>query len=120
MPEFAQFITIYETDEATEMDHPYHFFLPDLDLNRYVILMFKVSGPSGVQLKMTVNASPGPSIDFILDSTFAKPRSWHEIVKKGIFRVGDNHLLVEDGSSPPGVPFAKVSDIVVLYHAKTL
>jgi hypothetical protein len=124
MPKFAQFIALRGTDEAFTVTggRLFTFDLPDLDLTdlpdsdlkRTVILMFKVSGPSGTRLQMTVNpAGGGPQIDFELDSTFTAPRSWHEIVQESVFQVANNHLIVESNS-------AKVSDIVVLYHAKTL
>jgi hypothetical protein len=123
MPEFAQFIALsddYLTLTGGE-SWPFTFDLPDLDLKRTVILMFKVSGQSGVRLLMT-RRDPAASttlIDFTLDSTFATPRSWHEIVPKNVFRVTDNELVV-DNPETPSVGKVTVSDIVVLYHAKTL
>ena len=120
MPEFAQFVAPAEADEAFEASgRLFEFDLPDLDLERTVILMFKVSGPRNARLQMAVNPGGGdPPINFELDSTFTSPRSWHERVARGLFRVADNHLIVQ-GETGDGGAWAKVSDIVVLYHAKT-
>ena len=121
MPEFAQFVAPGEADKAFQASgRLFKFDLPDLDLERTVILMFKVSGPRNARLQMAVNPSGGQSpIDFELDSTFTSPRSWHERVEGSLFRVADNHLIVE-GASGDGGAFAAVSDIVVLYHGKTI
>jgi len=121
MPEFAQFIAPSEADDAFQASgRLFKFDLPDLDLERTVVLMFKVSGPRNAQLRMAVNPSGGaPSVEFELDSTFTAPRSWHERVEPGIFRAVDNHLIVE-GAAGDGGAFAAVSDIVVLYHGKTV
>jgi hypothetical protein len=130
MPEFAQFIALQqETDTpfrlgegAAEAGRTFTFDLPNLDPKRTVILMFKVSGTDGARLKMTLNPDPGgadPTIHFELDTTFARPRSWHEIESGNRFKSSDNHLVVE-GPLPGFGMFVVISDIVVLYHAKTV
>jgi hypothetical protein len=133
MPEFAQFVALQQkTDTAfrlgegvSEAGRTFKFDLPDLDPKRTVILMFKVSGTDGAGLKMTLNpdlgpnpGSAGPTIDFELDTTFARPRSWHEIESGNRFKSSDNHLIVE-GPIPGFGMFVAISDIVILYHAKT-
>jgi hypothetical protein len=55
-------------------------------------------------------------VQFELDATFSKPRSWTEVVKKGAFKAVDNRMIVEN--FPGGTGNADVSDIVVLYHAR--
>ncbi len=121
MPEFAQFVAPSEADTPFQASgRLFKFDLPDLDLQRTVILMFKVSGPHNARLQMAVNPSGGPPpINFELDSTFTRPRSWHERVEGSLFQVADNHLIVE-GDPGDGGAFATVSDIVVLYHRKTI
>jgi hypothetical protein len=82
MPEFAQFVAPGEADKAFQASgRLFEFDLPNLDLERTVILFFKVSGPRNASLRMAVNPSGGqPPIDFELDSSFTSPRSWHERV----------------------------------------
>ena len=119
MPEFAQFIAITQLDTAVTVDQGrvFTFDLPDLDAERTVVLMFKVSGGPDAGLKMALtSAGQAVPVRFRLDPTFTKPRSWHEVVQKGLFKAVDNRLVVEpDG----GADHAIVSDLVVLYHAKT-
>jgi len=117
MPEFAQFVALRASDTPFEATgRLFTFDLPDFDRERTVILMFKVSGPGNTRLQMTVNNRPF-SIDFELDSSFTRPRSWHEIVDESNFQVGENRLIVQGGAGQGASPI--VSDIVVLYHAKT-
>jgi hypothetical protein len=119
MPESAQFVALRDSDTAFPASgRLFTFDLADLDDDRTVILMFRVSGPRNGRLQMAVNPEGGDfSIDFELDSSFTRPRSWHEIVAGSIFQVGDNHLIVQ-GVTGEGGAFPTVSDIVVLYHAK--
>jgi hypothetical protein len=120
MAEFAQFVSLRGSDTAFEAEGVlFTFDLHDLDERRTVILMFKVSGPPGTQLHISLNAAGGEAdvIDFELDSTFTRPRSWHEIVEGHRFQAADNHLIV--GDEVTGSLRATVSDIVVLYHANT-
>lgn len=122
MPEFAQLVAPGDADQAFQASghlvNP--FDLPDLDSTRTVVLMFKVSGPRNARLQIAVNPSGGQTpINFELDSTFTSPRSWHERVEGSLFRVADNHLIAEGDAGDAGA-FAAVSDIVVLYHRKTI
>ena len=117
MAEFAQFIALTETDAPADFGgRLFTFDLRDLDPARTVIVQFKVSGPQNSQLQMSFNHTQF-SIDFILDSTFTRPRSWHEIVEGSRFRSAGNEVIVQgQGGDGGGVT---VSDLVILYHAKT-
>jgi hypothetical protein len=124
--EFAQFVAISKTDDAVTLQDggppsaQYTFDLADLDDDRTVIIMFKVSGDNGARLVMSNSAPPNLGdevVDFTLDSTFTKPRSWHEIAQGKVFGGSGNKFEVHRGFVPgPKVAF---SDIVILYHAKT-
>jgi hypothetical protein len=125
MPGVAQFHTITETDQAKTLvvgdsSDGYRFDLPDLDRTHPVVVMFKVSGTTNAVLIMTNEGGVTPTvpenfIHFELDSTFTKPRSWHEIVPGNRFAPSSNKFSVELASSELG---AKVvySDIVLLYY----
>jgi len=124
MPEFAQYAALDDTDgwfripDGTVTDRIFNFNLPDLDPQRTVILMFKVSPSGTARLKMTVNGSPAAQIDATLTAppTARQPRSWHEIVGGNIFKASGNHLLIEV-SAVDGDSYVSISDIVFLYHA---
>lgn len=118
MPQFAQFAYITGpggiTDTAFKATgNLFVFDLPDLMPTREVILMFKVSGTSGSQVKMSLTGPPSTiQVNFPLDSTFTEPRSWHEVATtQNAFRKVGNRLIVEGG--------ANISDLVILYHAET-
>jgi hypothetical protein len=86
-----------------------------------------VHGEAGSRLIIDNLSAPiGPSgrlIDFVLDSTFTRPRSWHEIVPGKAFQNSQNKLLISLSSLPAEGEIASpkgtihVSDIVLLYHA---
>jgi hypothetical protein len=117
MAEFAQFIAIGGADDAFTVDgRTLTFDLADVDTSRTVALMFKVAGSNGAELRMTITsvAAEGPSIKFTLDATFGRPRSWHESVPGSLFRESGNRLRVDASGGS-----VTVSDILVLYHAKT-
>ena len=129
MPGAAQFHTITETDQAITLEflggsgigNEYVFDLPDLDRTQPVVVMFKVSGTTNAVLAMTNKGAESPTvvetfIKFELDSTFTKPRSWHEIVPGDRFADSRNEFVVEIVF--PSKLGAKVvySDIVLLYY----
>jgi hypothetical protein len=98
----------------------FHVDLPDLDSTRGAVLMFKVSGNVGSHLRMVNHPAAGSTetvIDFKLDDTFTKPRSWHEIVQGSQFSEA-NKLMISVAASPAGQKVI-VSDVVLLYHAHT-
>jgi hypothetical protein len=131
MADFAQFRAITETDEPVTLESGtptteagFVIDLLALDRTRTVIVMFKVSGKAGSRLFMTNDITPaGPEhtlIDFVLDSTFTKPRSWHEIVPGNQFSATtSNKFLITLGNNPAVGEKISVSDVVLLYHAKT-
>lgn len=117
MAEFAQFIAIIGTDDAFTVDgRTFTFDLAAVDTSRTVALMFKVAGTNGAELRMTITsaAAEGPSISFTLDSTFSRPRSWHEIIPGSLFQNTGNRLRVASSGGS-----VTLSDILFLYHAKT-
>ena len=135
MADFAQFRTVGGSTQSEPTDAPitletgtpstnreFFFDLPDLDVTREAVLMFKVSGHDGSRLVMS-NIPNGTTenqvINFVLDSTFTRPRSWHEIVQGNQFAPPPavNKFVVEIATTPG----AKVtfSDLVLLYHAHT-
>jgi hypothetical protein len=123
MPEIevAQFAFLSDSDDAFEATgRPFVFDLPDLDSNREAVLTFKVSGPKNANLQFAVTSVPAGGtinvVKFQLDATFSAPRAWTEVVKKGAFKESNNRMIVEP--FPGGIGNAKVSDIVVLYHAR--
>ena len=133
MADFARFRAVTGSTGSSLTDMPFtlesggsdgagfSIDLPGLDSSRAAILMFKVSGKDGSHLMMDNDPNPGTQsrvIDFVLDATFTKPRSWHEIVQGYQFSASDNKFLVHVAATPPG---AKVtfSDVVLLYHAHT-
>jgi hypothetical protein len=114
MPQFAQSAYIKGTDTAFKATgNLFVFDLPDLMPAREVTLMFKVSGKSGSQVKMSlVGPVNSIQVNFPLDSTFTEPRSWHEVNSTpNAFRELGNRLIIEGG--------ANISDIVIIYHAET-
>jgi hypothetical protein len=129
MPEFAQFVAIPGTDTPITLaegtpstSRGFIIDLPGLDPNRTVILMFKVHGEAGARLIMDNSATPisgARLIDFVLDSTFTRPRSWHEIVPGKEFANSQNKLSISLSLVPGEGGTIHVSDIVILYHAKS-
>jgi len=120
--EVAQFQYLSRSDDAFEgTGRLFTFDLPDLDSNREAVLTFKVSGPNQAKLQFAVTSAPGGNVinvvQFNLDATFSAPRAWTEVVAPGAFMASNNRMIVEEGF-PEGAGNAKVSDIVVLYHAR--
>jgi hypothetical protein len=131
MPEFAQFLVIRETDNAITLSpggpipsKGYLVDLPNLHRGGDVVVMCKVSGDSGARLSIsttstTSNTVGGLLVNFVLDSSFTKPRSWHETAPGSVFDTSTNKLEVSLGTNPaPGLKVV-FSDIVFLYHART-
>ncbi len=127
MAEFAQFRALENTDEAFRLDNTtgnqktFNFDLPSLDPARTVIIMFKVAMSGAAQLQMIINQNPGPSINFTLDPPpgLHQPRSWHEIIgSNGGLKASSNILRVLNNN--PSASVVTVSDVVFLYHAKTV
>jgi hypothetical protein len=128
MAEFAQFIALGpQTDDAFRLDHTnntrtFNFDLADLNPARTVIMMFKVamSGDDPL-LHMRINDNVELSIDFTLNPPpgLQSIRSWHEIMgpHEG-FKASNNVLTVRNQNPQSSV--VTVSDIVFLYHAKTV
>lgn len=132
MPEFAQFIAFTGTINPLTLPNPsdgsfhvFEFDLPNLDTDRTALLMLKLSsfketaaGSATLGLK-----AEGPNVNveftFLLDHpAYAQPRSWHEIIRKNIFASSGNRLLVQGPPEGSGNKVT-VSDMVILYHAKT-
>jgi hypothetical protein len=122
MAEFAQFVALPNGIEPFPAmpGRGFTYDLADLNSQRTVILTFRVSGPNNARLQMTaVQPHNTPHvIDFQLDSTFTKPRSWHHVLQGSLFHDANNELVV-DGDAGDGGGFALVSDLVVWYHGKT-
>ena len=127
MPEFAQFRAITQTDTPITLtegtpttEAGFIIKLPGLDPNQPVIVMFKVSGRAGSHLIMhndiatSTTGGGGTLIDFVLDSTFTKPRSWHEIAPGNQFSSGENKFLVKLSDNSAAGEKINVSDIVLL------
>jgi hypothetical protein len=130
MPEFAQFIALTGTDTPITLAQGtpstrsgFIIDLPGLDPSRTVIVMFKVHGNAGSRLIMEnspTSTSVEVLIDFVLDSTFTKPRSWHEIVPGKAFSSSQNKFSMSLSNLPAAGETIHVSDIVILYHAKSV
>jgi hypothetical protein len=127
MPEFAQFVAVTASDESFILPDPQtadidvtfrNIDLANLDRTRTAVAFFKVSGDGFVRLQMRFNAGNDHFIDFT--STPGVERTWHEVFRGEDLQVVDNELTVS--VSQAGV-FAggriRLSDILVLYHAKT-
>lgn len=138
MADFAQFRAItgiqgppgvFWTDDPVDLrtgtpftDVGFIVDLPDLDSNRPLILMFKVSGKANSRLQMGNDPTATTAftlIDFVLDDTFTKPRSWHEIIPGNQFSKTNNKFSMNLAGNPAGGQRVIVSDVVFLYHAHT-
>ena len=135
MADFARFRAITGLTSSSPTDQPvtienggsaqgkkFHVDLPGLDPTRAAILMFKVSGKAGTRLQIENNKPDGTGgrlIDFELDSTFTKPRSWHEIVQGSQLAATSNDLVISISDNPAPHDKVTISDVVLLYHAKT-
>jgi hypothetical protein len=132
MPEFAQFIVWRDTINQLTLPNPqdgdfrtWDFALPDLDTDRTALLMLKLSSSkeTAAGSATLVLTAEGPSVPaeftFVLDNpAYAQPRSWHEIIRPGIFASSGNKLLVKGPPEGSGNKVT-VSDVVICYHAKT-
>jgi hypothetical protein len=128
--EFAQFVAVTRPGSgltvAADSNHNQGFIfdLPGIDCTRTVVLMFRVSGNAGSRLIMTNMPVPqfvGPSlIDFVLDNTHTKPRSFHRIVDGENFNSTGNKFEVSLSFAPAANEKIHVSDIVILYHARVV
>jgi hypothetical protein len=129
MAEFAQFHALENTDTTFRLPNnidgnkkTFNFNLPNLDPATAVILMFKVATSGAAQLQMIINEKPPPfAIDFTLDPPpgLHQPRSWHEIIGPGGGLKASNNVLEVLNNTNAG-SVVTVSDIVFLYHAKTV
>ena len=126
MPEFAQFVVVPGSDSAFTLPDPQsgtdrHFRdidVADLDPSRTAVVMFKVTPRGKVELRMRFNAGNEHFIDFDFDAPAPSstiPRSWHEVLAGDDLKPADNELVVSVSGSGSVV----LSDIVVLYHART-
>jgi hypothetical protein len=130
MADFARFRTISGPQESDETDEPvtllngshrqFNVDLPDLDRDRGAVLMFQVSGTAGSHLQIV--RQPGEHeqeiIKIDLDGTFTQPRSFHEMIQGRHLSENPQFLEMRASATPAGGQ-VNVSDLVLLYHAKT-
>jgi hypothetical protein len=78
--------------------------------------MFTVRAQGDVRLLMRFNGGSEHDIDFSFDSSETEPfRSFHEVLPGSNVQAADNELFIL--VSGPGS--IQMSDVVLLYHAKT-
>jgi hypothetical protein len=127
MSEVAQFVVVPGSDSAFTLPDPKsglndrHFqdiHATDLDPARSAVVMFKVTPRGQIRLRMRFNSGSEHFIDFEFDApatTSTIPRSWHEVLAGSDLKPADNELVV----SVSGSGSVLLSDIVILYHART-
>jgi hypothetical protein len=115
---------VHQPDFPIKEDHPLRdeFGLPGLAPHGSVILMFKVSGIDGSRLDIankTAHAThalvPNP---IKLDTTFAQPRAWFEVIAHDKFAEFGNNITMKLADPVDGKEVT-VSDVVIFYVTPT-
>ena len=133
MGNFVQFRTLSGDTEVSETDRPVKLNgtgdtelfrqvkLEGLDPDRGTVLMFQVSGDAGSHLKILRKdgAREHELVDIRMDPAFKQPRSWHEIVPGSLLSEDENHFVARVVAIPAEGEIT-VSDVVLLYHGKTM
>lgn len=124
MPQFAQFIAIRDNlfiipDPVTGLNdaHIQDIHFADLDATRTAIMAFRIKAKGTVRLTMRFNSN-GHFIDYKFDPpepASTRPRSWHEVFDGKDLMAKNNELTI----AVSGEGSVELSDVVVLYHAKT-
>ena len=121
MAEFSQFVAVFDDEfhlpDGEDFSREFNFDLANLDVSRTVVVMIRISGEKlfptvNPEIRIEINGSV--EVELLLDSpTLREPRSWHEVVRGGVFQESSNVLRVigRAGSA------IRVASIVVLYHA---